>query len=350
MHTFRVFTEADGTDHFMTSVRIKPLEFGTFQPGFESTQTISGDEVIEGVFTQQQDAFNYAHIFRGTQGKLTFDVSVDSLRRDLPPDNFTDSQLLAIPLDELLFLADSKSDVAKAADFDNPEDPINDADSLVYKTARDFEVGRKLILRWRSADGGTVTPKGTLTGNPDAPFIPYFQTFFAGRDLDKHYPDRHLTIEEEEELIAPIANVLLDPTNTSFDLTLIDATEIEGALMVFKKLKGSPNSVTLVPQSGQTIEGASNFTLTGTLGSSVTLFSDGTTDLKIASTYNNTAVGVMGFLDNATDTVITTVDTYTDIAGTISAGASNEKFTLSGGVLTYTGKQSQKFVILFQYL
>ena len=43
--------------------------------------------------------------------------------------------------------------------------------------------------------------------------------------------------------------------------------------------------------------------------------------------------GVFGFLDNATNTVITTVDTYTDIAGTIVAGANDRwsvRFLLLG--------------------
>lgn len=56
-------------------------------------------------------------------------------------------------------------------------------------------------------------------------------------------------------------------------------------------------------------------------------------------------VGVMGFLDNATDTVIDFVDTYTDMAGTILAGANNERFTFSTNELTYIGLETKKFVI-----
>lgn len=56
-------------------------------------------------------------------------------------------------------------------------------------------------------------------------------------------------------------------------------------------------------------------------------------------------VGVMGFADNATETVIATVDTYTDIAGTISGSPDNERFTLLDGVLTYIGLETRKFMI-----
>jgi len=54
-------------------------------------------------------------------------------------------------------------------------------------------------------------------------------------------------------------------------------------------------------------------------------------------------VGVMEFTDNATETVIVTIDTYVDIAGTIVASAENERFTFASGVLTYIGLESKKF-------
>lgn len=57
-------------------------------------------------------------------------------------------------------------------------------------------------------------------------------------------------------------------------------------------------------------------------------------------------VGIMVMLDNTTPTVISTVDTYVDIGGTILAGANNERFTFDGDdELTYTGTQDIKAAI-----
>lgn len=331
---FRSYTQADGTDDFIQTVRLGAEEFGTFQPGFDETQTISGDETIEAVFTQLQDAFNYKHIFRGTQGKLTFDLFVDKFRRDLPPDNFTDAQLLALPDDELLRLVNSRSDILKPSDFDNPDDPPNDADTLVYKNARNFEVGRKLIIKWRSDDGNPTTVKGdTIGGN----FIPFFQTFFADRFIDREYPDRHSTIDETEEIDAPFANIIADPTVAAFDITLVDSTEVIGAPIAIKKLIGTTNDVTLKPQVGQTIEGLSEYVLSGELGPAVTIFSDGTSDWKISSIFGNT-IGSLGFKESATLTTIGAINTYVDISGTM-LDVKLLGFTRSGGELTYVGSR-----------
>jgi len=75
------------------------------------------------------------------------------------------------------------------------------------------------------------------------------------------------------------------------------------------------------------------------------------TDPKVICHNNGTLVidsywiGSMGFVNNAVNTVIALANTYTDIAGTIVAGADNERFTFLDGVLTYIGLETKKFVI-----
>ena len=55
--------------------------------------------------------------------------------------------------------------------------------------------------------------------------------------------------------------------------------------------------------------------------------------------------GVFGFPDNAVETEIDFIDTYTDIGGVIVAGLSNERFTLEDGVWTYIGEETIKAII-----
>lgn len=84
-----------------------------------------------------------------------------------------------------------------------------------------------------------------------------------------------------------------------------------------------------------------------------TLFAAGSldqTDPKIVCFNNGNELdsywaGVFGFLDNAVETEIDFVDTYTDIEGVIVAGLSNERFTLSDGVWTYIGEETIKAII-----
>jgi hypothetical protein len=140
--------------------------------------------------------------------------------------------------------------------------------------------------------------------------------------------------------MAPFANVLLDPTAAPFDLTLIDSTAVIGADITLKKIRGVANNVTLKPQAGQTIEGASEYVLSGLLGAAIRLFSDGTSDWKISSKYTpDLNLGSFHMHENITVTTIGAIDTNTDIAGTATASSLNSNFTFSTApnALTYTG-------------
>ncbi len=74
------------------------------------------------------------------------------------------------------------------------------------------------------------------------------------------------------------------------------------------------------------------------------------TDPQIVAFNNGNEVdsnwaGEVGFKENATVTTIATVNTLTDISGTMVAGDQNERVTQSGGVLTYAGKEDIKAVV-----
>ncbi len=80
-----------------------------------------------------------------------------------------------------------------------------------------------------------------------------------------------------------------------------------------------------------------------------TLFDSGgldQTDPKVIAFNNGNAldsywVGSLGFKENTTATTVL-LNTYTDIAGTILAGVENERYTVSGGELTYIGLEDIK--------
>jgi len=146
--------------------------------------------------------------------------------------------------------------------------------------------------------------------------------------------------------------IIADPTpaNITFDLsgTLVSA--------LF-------NSLVVNPLSGKSVFNIDpSIVITGAfqiIGGSIDTSSGGTmfkagsldqTDPKIIvdnvfGTPSSYVVGFMVMTGNSTVTTINDVGVYEDIAGTITAGPANERFTFSTDTLTYTGREDIKVAI-----
>lgn len=145
-------------------------------------------------------------------------------------------------------------------------------------------------------------------------------------------------------------DIELDSSGGAFQVTLPDTTDStfpEGRAISFKDLgSADTDNITIIPNpaDGTAISGGSSFVIDR---------SEQVIKVELASTewliIGNSdeefiAFGSMGHLDNAVATVISTVDTYVDIGGTVTSG-DLDRFTFAGGVLTYIGFKTQAFKV-----
>lgn len=101
---------------------------------------------------------------------------------------------------------------------------------------------------------------------PVASYVQFTATDVSGGG--GRVPHRNYTMQEGDELIA------VDATNSNIQVTLLSAQSNDGYLLTIKKIDSSNNTVTIVPDGTETIDGASSKVL-GTQYESITLYSDG---------------------------------------------------------------------------
>lgn len=130
------------------------FRFEVFAPGFAESKTVSGDERIIINFNVVFTAYVIAQKWRGTQGKMHYDV-IDTTTFDGNP--------------TLLYTSRDGDPI----DFDNPTTPsLNEV--LDINEHPNFQTqNHDLIVEWYSADGNPMTMLGeTISGT----FVPYIET------------------------------------------------------------------------------------------------------------------------------------------------------------------------------
>jgi len=221
----RVFDDT-GTETTVRVPKLSTLQFDfPAQPSDALEFTLAPGVQIARIFTQVVDAFNKSHKLRGVFGKCTWilDTVKDPADNSLP-----DAAILALPRDRLLRIVDGLQTLKTPWDFDNPDDGLGTSQAEYFADV-DFPIGRKIILRWFSADGNPVRFKGDLVGGD---FFPFVLTDFQFRteeiltfkddtvtNVDHHWSSQKI----KREIDLKTALVTTTPfTVTDEDLLLVD--------------------------------------------------------------------------------------------------------------------------------
>lgn len=185
----RVFDDS-GTDETISIPALGAMQLDFPAQPVDTTQfTLAAGDEIAVVFTEQVAAFITGHKLRGVSGKCTW--VLDTVK-DPADNNLTDAQVLALPRDRLLRIANGLQSLVTPWDFDNPDDASGTSKAEYYNDI-DFPLGRKIIIRWFSIDDNPVTFKGGIVNGS---FFPFTLTDFQERTDDE------LTIRDDTTVSA----------------------------------------------------------------------------------------------------------------------------------------------------
>ena len=221
----------DGSEARITIADFQPEQFDfQAQPDDSETLVVAGDGEVAFVFTEILSAMITAHTCRGTSGVC--DLFID-ITLDVNDNNLTDQQLLALPRDRLLRVADGRRDFDRSFDFNNPSDRNGSNDGngssyALYSAPIDLDQGRKVILRWRSADGNPFTIKGATVGGV---FQPYIVTDFLERRFQQMTvvddtittTDNHWSAARIQQAIDALSPMLPLPAFSAFNVSIANA-------------------------------------------------------------------------------------------------------------------------------
>ena len=159
------------------------------------------------------------------------------------------------------------------------------------------------------------------------------------------------TFTADQELDSLVEYVGVDTTSNTVEIELPDSTGndvLNGKkILIIDQGNAATNNITIIPNASDTttIEGDGSIIIDK--DNDIIKFELVDNQwLVVAKARKDYVVGLMVMTENTVPTVISVVDTYVDIEGTIVAGVGNERFTFDGDdELTYVGIKPIKAAI-----